>query len=62
MRNALHVLAAMAGLTASAFAGTSNGSANTNHVFLAQVLDDSFEASTWYRDYWIKDCNITHVQ
>jgi hypothetical protein len=27
-----------------------------------QVLDDTFEASTWYREHWIKDRNITHVR
>ena len=25
-------------------------------------LDDTFEASTWYRDHWVKDRNITHVR
>jgi arylsulfatase A-like enzyme len=25
-------------------------------------LDDNFEASTWYRDHWIKDRIITHVR
>ncbi|MGO8925901.1 MAG: hypothetical protein ACLQU3_03250 [Limisphaerales bacterium] len=45
---------------------------NMNHVFLAQVLtrhgydmrelDDTFEASTWYRDHWTKDRIITRVR
>jgi arylsulfatase A-like enzyme len=25
-------------------------------------LDDTFEASTWYRDHWVKDRVITHVR
>jgi arylsulfatase A-like enzyme len=25
-------------------------------------LDDTFEASTWYRDHWVKDRIITHVR
>jgi arylsulfatase A-like enzyme len=25
-------------------------------------LDDTFEASTWYRDHWVKDRCITHVR
>jgi hypothetical protein len=25
-------------------------------------LDDTFEASTWYRDHWVKDRNITRVR
>jgi hypothetical protein len=27
-----------------------------------QVLDHTFEASTWYRDPWMKDPNITQVR
>jgi arylsulfatase A-like enzyme len=27
-----------------------------------QELDDTFEASTWYRDHWVKDRIITHVR
>jgi hypothetical protein len=27
-----------------------------------QDLDDNFEASTWYRDHWVKDRVITHLR